>query len=371
MDQLVSHGCCIPSDEVKKYVMRTFKLPRETDIRRMHRILQLDLSVRNDVSIAGKTVWSIMERCLEWLQPNPANSHALTPLTPACTNPCSLQSPDITRLASKVVLFYLLGLMAKNFNMRVEELEVSLIEKVLSLSRKWSNVRKLLGLLFATLEEEERETDGPLDLLELLSSAICLPLLTCTLLDRSDLTTRLAREISLKLTDVSTTEKKLRVIRALPSDYLRERVIALHLEFTYSREPSFGDNDSDGDTPPSGQALTLARIGSTHLSRKPYSLSGEKKELYLFLSLICNLLGSHLRCIRGAPLVSYLDTVLSPLPSQWCSYPATVLEEDLQVKLFSLRAHVMLLMERLMQDESFFYELPQCWVYLQMLESLA
>lgn len=362
MDQLVSHGCYIPSSEIKKYALRTFKLSRESDVWWMHRILQLDLSIRSDVAVKGEFIWSVLETCIERLQLTPATSTAEA-------TPRSL--PSTTRLSSKVVLSYLFGLMAKDFNLRVSEYEGSLVERVLSLSRKWSNVRKLLSLLFASLEEKEEggSSGGLLDLVEEVSSAICLPLLTCRHLDRSDLTTKLAREISRQLSEVSTVEKQQRLILALPSDYLRERVIALHLETTCIRTASFCNG---GTTTYDQLELSLDRIGSAHLTRSPYTLSGERVDLGFFLFLQCHLLGSHLRCARGGPVVGFLETGSSPLPSEWRSYLETASEDEIQAKLLSLGPQVISLMDRLMQDECLLGEvtMPQCWGYLQLLQSL-
>ena len=338
LQEIILHGSHIPSEELSTLLEHVLKLSKEEDIKKVNYLLQQDLLLQEKIDVSGETLWTIIEKCLETLE----ESH----------------SSAVSRLRSEVVLSYVFGLLFKDLNGKTGEPGDSLVEKMLSLRNKWSNLTKLLHLLCSTIERESEK-----DLLDLLMSLVSLPLLTCRQLDRRELATRLAREISNRLGGLSSTEKKRQLLLSIPSDYLRERVIRIHLKTNFVLHSSITQDPESYHE----DDVSLSHISQVHLNRVPYSRNGVL-DLTYFLMLLCYLIQSHVRCLQGVPILTYLG---DDVPTQWRNFPL-MSEEELQVSLLSLSPQVLSLSERLTMDETLLTALTsgENWMYLQLLQSL-
>ena len=359
MEKLVSQGSYIPSGFLKRVLALVNGVSDEGFVRKMHAILCHDLAIRADTDVCEETVWGIMEQGLSTLQSHLASQDS---------------DAQATALAAEVVLNYLFGLLVKDLNSKIDSPRSSLVRKILSLRTKWPHVRKIIDLLFALYPSDQGvpSQSGMPDLQDVLLALICLPLLTCEDTDRKELAMKLARELSQQLGTLGSAERKCQFLVALPSDYLRERVISVHLENNFIVHPSAGIN-SDNHCP--SDCVSLASISSVHLCRTPYNHSGVPQDLGLFLSLLCQLLQSHLHTLHAEPLLSFLHaSTPQDLPPSWRTVPSPLPQDDLRASLLSIQFQVSALTYRLFEDPAIQCELttlPTNWLYLQLLTSLA
>ena len=355
VEKLVSHGAYIPTLLLKKVLTQVQRACDHEFVRRMYAILSHDLAIRAISDVPKEEfVWEAMEQSLSTLQRHLVSQE---------------NTPPVSVFAAETVLNYLFGLLVKDLNFRIENPSSSLVRKTLSLRSKWSRIIKMLDVLFSVYQNSRGVSSHPgvPGMQEVLLAMICLPLLTCEDTDRKDTTLRLARELSERLETLGSTEKKQELLLAIPSDYLRERVISLHLNRHFVMRP-FADSRSDLIQ---SDDISLATIGSMHLSRMPYDHSNTPQDLGLFLLLLCHLLQSHLHTLHASPILSFLTPSVA-LPPSWQSLPSPLSRDELRASLLSICPSVQTLMCRLFDDPVFQCELtvPTNWLYLQLLTSL-
>lgn len=359
IEKLVSQGSYIPSKFLRKVLALVLSVRDVGFVWKMHAILCHDLAIRADTNVCEEIVWEAIELGLSTLQRHLGSQDC---------------DPSATVLAAEVTLNYLFGLLVKDLNSKIASPRSSLVKKILSLRTKWPRVIRITDLLFALYQRGQGVPSHPglPDLQDLLLALICLPLLTCEDTDQKELAMKLARELSQRLGTLSSTYKKCQFLLALPSDYLRERVISVHLENNFIVHRSAGVN-SDNHIP--SDSVSLASIGSVHLSRMPYDHSGAPHDLSLFLFLLCQLLQSHLHTLHSEPVLSFLHaSTPQDLPPSWRTVPAPLLPDDLQASLLSIQFQVSSLTYRLFEDPRLQCELttlPTNWLYLQLLTSLS
>lgn len=342
LEKLLSHGSYIPSSRLKKVLTTVLRLRSSDSVRQACRVLHQDLCIRRETDVPDSCVWHLLESCMKTLQ---------------------WEKGAVSLTTAKVVLNYLFGLLVKDFNSKTDNPKSSLIEKVLSLGRQWQRVAKVLDCLFSLQEQGTPSDPG-----EVVPSLVCLPLLTCTQLERRDQATRLARELSERLGKLSSVETRKQLLLSLPSHYLRELVLDLHLAAHCALSPTASQDC------PGNRDLSIAVIGCVHMKRGPYHHDGRQHDdPGYFLFQLCHLLQSHVCNLEGAALLSFLvpSDPGSPLPPHWlaCS-PCPPLE--LRKSLSDLRQQVEALTERLMQDPALLASLTdgENWLYLQLLRAL-
>ena len=357
VEKLVSQGAYIPTHLLKQVLTQVQRACDEEFVRRMYAILSHDLAIRANTDVPKEeVVWEAMEQSLSTLQRHLVSQD---------------NTPPVNVFAAETVLNYLFGLLVKDLNSRIENPSTSLVKKTLSLRSKWSRIIKVLDVLFSVYQNSRGVSSHPgvPDMREVLLAMICLPLLTCEDIDRKEMALRLARELSERLETLGSTERKRELLLAIPSDYLRERVISIHLNRNFVMRPS-ADLSSDFTQ---SDEVSLATIGLVHLSRMPYNHSNTPQDLSFFLLLLCHLLQSHLHTLHACPILSFLTPSLTTdLPPSWQSLPSPLSREELQASLLSICHPVQTLMFRLLEDPVFLCEvtMPTNWLYLQLLTSL-
>ena len=357
VEKLVSHGAYIPTHLLKQVLTQVQRAGDEEFVRRMYAILSHDLAIRANRDVPKEeVVWEAMEQSLSTLQRHLVSQD---------------NTPPVNVFAAETVLNYLFGLLVKDLNSRIENPSTSLVKKTLSLRSKWSRIIKVLDVLFVCQNSRGVSSHpGVPDVREVLLAMICLPLLTCEDIDRKEMALRLARELSERLETLSSTERKQEVLLAIPSDYLRERVISIHLNRNFVIRPSA---NSSSDLTQSDD-VSLATIGLVHLSRMPYNHSNTPQDLGFFLFLLCHLLQSHLHILHACPILSFLtpSSLTTDLPPSWLSLPFPLSREELRASLLSICHPVQTFTFRLLEDPVFLCEVtvPTNWLYLQLLRSL-
>ena len=344
LEKLLSHGNYIPSSQLKKVLKTVLRLRSSDYVRQACRVLHRDLCIRRETNVPEGCVWHLLESCMKTLQQEGGENSV------------------VSLMAAEVILNYLFGLLVKDFNSKTDNPKSSLIERVLSLSRHWLRVAKVLDFLFSVQERgPPREAS---DLGEVVHSLVCLPLLTCSRLERRDQATRLARELSERLGKLSSVEKKKHLLLSLPSHYLRELLLDIHLAAHCALSPAISQESCKS------RDLSIA----IHMNRRPYHHDGRQHEdPSYFLFQLCHLLQSHICNLEGAALLSFLVPSIpsGPLPSDWrARSPCPPLE--LQKSLVDLRQQVGALTERLTQDTALLSSLTdgENWLYLQLLGAL-
>ena len=358
VEKLVSQGAYIPTHLLKQVLSQVQQACDEEFVRRMYAILSHDLAIRSNRDIPKEeVVWEAMEQSLNTLQRHLVSQD---------------NTPQVNVFAAETVLNYLFGLLVKDLNSRIENPSTSLVKKTLSLRSKWSRIIKVLDVLFSVYQNSRGVSSHPgvPDVREVLLAMICLPLLTCEDIDRKEMALRLARELSERLETLGSTERKRELLLAIPSDYLRERMISIHLNRNFVMRPS---TNSSSDLTQSDN-VSLATIGLVHLSRVPYNHSNTPQDLGFFLFLLCHLLQSHLHTLHACPILSFLtpSSLTTNLPPSWLSLPSPLSREELRASLLSICHPVQTLMFRLLEDPVFLCEItvPTNWLYLQLLTSL-
>ena len=343
LERLLAQGSFIPSEKLLQVLDIVQSNGDQYFLTRMHTLLLQDLSIRKDTTVDKRKLWEMMESCLEKCQSLPVH------------------------LSSMIILNYILNVFLKDLNTHSSELNSSLVEKVLSLQSHYSHIRKLLDLVFSlprTGSHTVCDSEVP-SLLDVTLSLVCLPLLSCTELDRKDAATKLARDISTRLNGLDSIHTKCHILEMIPSNYLREKIIDLYLEREFTLLPQI--NSASVFT---GSSLSLTKISQVHLNRTPYHQNGSPHSLSFFLRLLCMLLQSHLHTLNGTPLVTSLSTVNRP---QFGVNSASLTSsEEIQQGLSSMNRRVCGLANRLLNDEIFCVEMtdPVNWFYFELLTSI-
>lgn len=338
-ERLVNHGCFFPVkklDEVFRVMWRNGR-DHEQVVKKMQFILQQDLSLRTDTSMDSSHFWYKVKRCLEALESN-------TDTLVAC-----------------VQLNYLLGFLIKNLDANKLEPRLSLVEQLLS-SKKTLHISAILDVIFA-LRERCVDSVTSTRAVECLLAMVCLPLLTCDPSSRSGLRTKLAREFAMRLDKLASYPSQYQLIMDIPSNYLKEKVIDFVLERNFLLP---GENAAALSQTFSDDSISFAKIASIHLCREARCLNGATHNLTFFLQLLSGLIQCHVKTVTGTqPLVSLFPSSCLPHSS---SEPS-LSEDKVREQLFDMHRGVLLLTDRLSQDNDHFLELtePATWFHLQLL----
>ena len=353
VERLINQGHFFPTDKLKEVFKVMWKCSNKHAVKKMHFFLQQDISLRTDTRMESSHFWHKLQKCLEALKSN------------------------TQVLVASTQLSYLLSFLIKNLDANKLEPRASLVEQLLS-SKKTLNVAKILDVIFslqgrtadcATMSDNVTMSSmGVLSPVECLLIMICLPLLTCDPSSRSELKTKLAREMAMRLDQLNPHSVQYQLITAIPSDYLKEKVIDFVLERNFTLPP---------EVTMTGQAsaynsVSLAKITSVHLRRLPRHPDGSPHSLSFFLQLLAMLIQSHLMTVTGSqPLVSILPS-FPPLPDQFTMSVSGSLPMDaaqLRDALLDMRPAILQLTDRLSQDDQHFIELtePTTWFHLQLL----
>ena len=342
-ERLVNHGCFFPINKLDEVFRVLWKCRSEQAVKRMHFILQQDLSLRTDTSMKESHFSHWMKRCLKALE---TNRHLLV---------------------ASVQLLYLHNLLVKNLDTHTARPKASLVDQLLS-TKKTLNINAVLDAVFSLLKQTTNNISSvvPLSPLDCLLGMICLPLLTSEPAARPEFRTKLAREVAVRLDKIDSHDEKYQLINAIPSNFLKEKVIDFVLERNFrlpfesaSAAQAFSDN-----------SVSFAKIISLHLHRLPRHPNGTPQSLSFFLQLLSCLIQSHLLTVTSRqPLVSLLPSA-PPLPHHFLVDNSEILAEDqLQEALLDMHHGVLQLTDRLSLDEAYVTEItePNTWFLLQLL----
>ena len=241
LESLLSQMLFIPADYLPQ-VLTVIMNSQNEFINRFHFVLSQDLVFRDSKMPPDDFIYETLYKLIQTLTIH----HNHTP--------------------SLIVLQYIVGLLDKNKG----TCRRSLTRQIHSLQSK------ILDLVLSTVSE-----------IELPPSLMCLPSLTTTLLTLLSLLANeeraLAETISRQLDNLPTTEAKCLLLRSLPSHFLREMVIDIHLTMFFMPIHSY-----------CSPLTTVKDISKRHFRRRPYRPNGLPHDLSFFLSLLCLLVESHL-----------------------------------------------------------------------------
>jgi hypothetical protein len=406
LEEIVSKGFCIPDAQigvVLKHIQCVSNLSR---LLRLHSVLTVDASSRRSVGLSSREVWSLIEDCCRQF---PSSG---TPSSPPRSYPQS----------AHVVLLYLVSLLATD----------AATEQTLSPAAHWRHVRVVVDLLFEQLVRPPPPSALP-DLLPLL--AVLLSMCASLASRRTgcgDGAMRLARELSSRMSKLSSVQLKTDFLLLIPCHSLREKIINIHLQKEFPLPTSLL-----GHTPVPSDHVTLELIAATHFHRCPSRRDGSPQDLAFFLSLLFHLLHSHCSRLLGpaaAGSLSFSHRLQSPSscspttatstshppPSPSCthtpstaststSYPfrspssshpppttstnfshppqpspssshppsptstcSALSPIDLARRLEPISKEIRQLFQRLSQDEALLEEMtsPDCWFHLQLLQNI-
>lgn len=346
VERLMNQGFFFPTSKLNEVFRVMWKSHYDHAVKKLHFCLQQDISLRSDTSMKSSHFWSKLRKCLD----------ALTSNTQV--------------LVASVQLSYLLSFLIKNLEANKHDLKSSLVEQLLS-SKNMSNVSAIIEVIF-TLQANRVDsgmalpTPAPVDCLLVM---VCLPLLTSKPSTLPELRTKLAREFAMKLDRLNSHATQYQLISAIPSNYLKEKVLDFVLErnFTLCVQPtavslSFADD-----------LVSFAKITKLHLHRLPRHPNGSPQSLSFLLQLLIALIQTHLMTVIGTqPLVSHLPSLPSlshQLMVNSSGLSQLMDESKVREELLDMHSSVLNFTDRLSQDNQYFIELtePTTWFHLQLL----
>jgi hypothetical protein len=340
-ERLVNLGWFFPTAKLEEVFRLMWRCNSESAIKKMHFFLQQDIALRTDTHMKGPPFWLRLQKCLG-----------------------AVKSNDKVLVAS-VQLSYLLKFLIKNLDDNQIDPKASLVEQLLS-SKKMLNVTNILDAIFCHQERAVSPAVGVHCPIQSLLTMLCLPLLTCDLSSRSDLRTKLAREMAMRLDQLRPYSLQYQLITNIPSNYLKEKVLDFVLERNFALSPQ----STDVARTFADDSVSFAKIASVHLHRVARHPNGTPHSLSFFLQLLTALIQTHVVSESGSqPLVSLVPSAPpQPLPNEFTTN--TVRNDDqLRRNLLDLHAGVLQLTDRLSQDDQHFIELtePSTWFHLQLL----
>ena len=419
LEEIVSNGFYIPDAQIGVILKHIQCVSEPFLLLRLHSVLTVDASSRRSVGLSSREVWSLIEDCCLQV---PSSG---TPSSPPRSYPQS----------AHVVLLYLVSLLATDAATATTNVgRVALIEQTLSPGAHWRHVRVMVDLLFEQLVRPPPLSALP-DLLPLL--AVLLSMCASFSSRRTgcgDGAMRLARELSSRMSKLSSVQLKTDFLLLIPCQSLREKIINIHLQKEFPL-PTF----LLSHTPVPSDHVTLELIAVTHFHRCPSRRDGSPQDLAFFLSLLFHLLHSHCSRLLGpaaAGTLSFSHHLQSPSPcspttatstshpppSPSCTHPpctaststsypfpspssshppptmstftnfshphqpspssfhppsptstSTALSPiDLARRLEPILKEIRQLFQRLSQDEALLQEMtsPDCWFHLQLLQNM-
>ena len=346
VERLVNQGFFFPTSKLSEVFQFMWKCCYDYAIKKLHFCLQQDISLRGDTSMKSYHFWIKLQKCLNALASNKRV------------------------LVASVQLSYLLSFLIKNLEANKHDPRSSLVEQLLS-AKNMSNISAIIEVIFSldmgcvdsgTL----LPTPAPVDCL---LAMICLPLLTCNPSTRVELRTKVARQFAMKLDGLNSHVAQYQLISAIPSNYLKEKVLDFVLERNFivcaqsgAATQAFADN-----------VVSFAKITKLHFHRLPQHPNGSPQSLSFLLQLLTALIQTHLMTATGSqPLVSLLPSspslsdqfVVNSIESSQLMDKSKVREE-----LLEMHSSVLRFTDRLSQDNQYFIELtePTTWFQLQLL----
>ena len=346
LELLGAVGTTLPFREIIAILSDVLKSGNCHFIKKIRNFLQQS-SFRTCILPGEKTIlWDTISRSLEMLKNVVSKEHNIVDpsLTPAFQ-------------ASKTVLEYSLKIFITDLTMLPnDELYQSLLAKVLSSTPKWSWYNEILNVAFILLEFNFPTQFVLLESVDILLGLALLPLRTCnTQLEREELSTTLAKQLSLRIARLPDSFKKYFVLLRIPSEHVRLKVIDIHLDncFVAAAETSSSISNNGGIN----EAFSLSKF-KVHLQK---TVVGTGQDLGYFLSLLTMLLQSHLLIVSGVPMLSFIPDRQTDTNSNRNS--------TLQSQLADLNQPVTVFINRLSTDPATasYVITPTNWYYLELL----
>ena len=418
LEEIVNKGFCIPSDQINVVLRHILSVSDQNLLLRLNSVLTIDSTSRSVAGLPSKVIWNLVEDCCRQLFPSSG-----TPPT----------SPGSYPHSAHTVLLYLSSLLVADAAATTNLGRLSLVQQILSPATHWRHVRVVVDLFLELLVRPPPSSPLP-DLLPVLARLLSMCSMCSSLVSRQtgagDGAVRLARELSSRMSKLSSLQLKAEFIRLIPCHSLCEKIINIHLQTEFPLPTPSLDH-----TPLSSDHVTLEVIAATHLHRYPNHNHGLQQDLTSFLFLLFHLL--HYHCSRlldppaAATLTSFhpdpspssltsstsnlppspafhlpstshplpspsstrppitsstsptshsLPSPTSPHPSSTTSTtclspapPSTSLSPvDLARKLNPISNQIQQLLQRLLEDGNQLQELtsPDCWFYLRLLQNM-
>ena len=344
LEEISSRGRYIPDAHAETVLRCVLCMTDCRLLLRLHSVLEADACLRPSVGLSAGNLWELMEDCCrKLLSINAPVSTSLPPSSRSHAYPHS----------AHVVLLYLVCLLGGDVATHKDSLSATIVEGILSLTSQWRHVVVVVDLLQELLLNKSPPSPLP-DLLPVLASLLCICVSTSREYDREDGATRLARELSSRMSRLPSVQLKTDLLLLFPCYLLREKTISIHLEAGFLLPSS-----SQGASLPS-EHVTLELIATSHLCRCPCHHNGSLHDLSFFLTLLYHLMHSHCSKLLG-------PSFLHPNAATWATPPS-----ELAQQLKSVAVQVRLLFQRLSGDDALLFELttPSCWFYLQLLERM-
>ena len=341
VERLVNLGWFFPTAKLEEVFRLMWRCNSEHAIKKMHFFLQQDIALRTDTHMKSSHFWHKLQKCLSAIK---SNSKVLI---------------------ASIQLSYLLKFLIKNLDNNKLEPKTSLVEQLLS-SKKTLNIANILDAIFSRQERAVSPIIGVQCPIQSLLMMLCLPLLTSDPSSRSELRTKLAREIAMRLDQLQPDTLQYQLITIIPSNYLKEKVLDFVLERNFALSPQSADVARTF----TDDSVSFAKIASVHLHREVRHPNNSSHSLSFFLQLLTALIQAHIVSESGSqPLVSLVpSSPPQPLPNEFTTSNCRD-DDQLRQNLLDLHAGVFQLTERLSQDDQHISELtePSTWFHLQLL----
>ena len=345
LEEVVSKGYCIPDTHICDVLRHVLCVSDPRLLLRLNSLLTIDANSRSAVVLPAHEAWELIEDCCRQL-------------------PCSRSSPKVPPqshqpCAQHVVLLYLSSLLVADAAANTPG-KPPLVQRVLSPSTQWRRVLLVINLLADLLVNcSQQQYPPPLSSLPDLLPVLARLLSMCASSSRGesggeDGAMRLARELSSRMSKLSSVQLKTDLLLLIPCHQLRERIIHVHLQTQFPLQDQ---------TALSSDHITLDLIAASHLHRCPSRRDGSSRDLTLFLTLLFHLLHSHCSQLLHPVAPSHLPT----------SPSAVVSPSELAQQIQPVAGEIEVLLQRLWAEEGgFLQELttPKCWFYLQLLQSM-
>ena len=345
LEEVLGKGNCIPNSHISDILDHVLSVSDPNLLLRLNSLLAIDARSRPGVALSACKIWGLMEECCRKLLPSES---------------CS-GDPQSYPQSAHVAMLYLLALLVVDAAADGHS-TTPLVQQVLSPVTQWRRVLVIVNLLVKLLVN--RTQYSPLSSLPCLLPVLARLLSLCALLSSQethcdDGAMRLARELSSRMSKLSSTQLKTDLLLLVPCHWLREKVAHVHLQREFP-------HPVEGQTTISAAALSSDHI-SSHLHRSPRRRNGGQNDVAFFLILIFHLIHSHSSRLLHPP------KIYSQSPSAKLSSAQPALSPaELALQLSPVAKEIQLMVERLWGEESLCEELtaPQCWLYLQLLQSM-
>ena len=338
LEEVANRGFCIPDSQIVAVLRHVLHVSGRDLLLRLNSVLAVDASSRSGVALPVEEVWDLLEECCRLFTSSGSPSG----------NPRSY--PE----SAHVVLLYLTSLLVADAATRGGGGGGNtLVEQTLSPAPHWRRVRVVVDLFLELLVG-----CPPPSPLPDLPPVVARLLSVCASVSREtgsgDGVVRLARELSCRMSKLSSMQLRMELLLLVPCHSFREEIIKIHLQTKFplsSPSLNHAPTPSDDDI-----ILNLA----AHFRRCP----GRPQDLAFFLSLLFHLLHSH--CSRRLLVPSASPPHPPPSPS---STFHSLSPSELALKL---EQEIHQLPQRLLGEESLLSELTtsHCWFYLQLLQNM-